>query len=325
MELGLVVVGADPERAESAGDVLSEAATRHLDRPLPVVATVRRLDVVEGSQRLVFDESVRRSTKEVVSAIRTSLDLAELRPEVAVRSDEEGDAPPESPLQAGGLRLAGFDEPKDILDEAPEERSPAFGRRATDTGAMQPLFPEPVAAAEISRPRTSFRSVRLRPAPIGAPGEPAFVAEEEPGVDVSHGGSDEMDRAGSTVDLVPSMESPVDGFVGLLPELQPTGLRCPIASGVEFAADASGTVHVLCSDAELESARIADAWLHGNRELIASATDFSGVSMIHVFTSDAPRVADLHRTGLRLHLVIEDGADRRSVPLNSERNSMIPV
>ena len=80
LDLGLVVVGADPERAESAGDVLSEAATRHLDRPLPVVATVRRLDVVEGSQRLVFDESVRRSTEDVVSAIRASLDLAELRP-----------------------------------------------------------------------------------------------------------------------------------------------------------------------------------------------------------------------------------------------------
>ncbi|MDG2021713.1 MAG: hypothetical protein P8J59_07165 [Phycisphaerales bacterium] len=76
LELGLVVVGADPERAESAGDVLSEAATRHLGRPLPVVATVRQLDVVEGSQRLVFDETARRSAEEVVSAIGASLDLA---------------------------------------------------------------------------------------------------------------------------------------------------------------------------------------------------------------------------------------------------------
>ena len=324
LDLGLVVVGADPERAESAGDVLSEAATRHLDRPLPVVATVRRLDVVEGSQRLVFDESVRRSTEDVVSAIRASLDLAELRPEVADRPEETGDPIPEPPLHTGGLRLAGFEEPKGVMDDAAEDSSSGFGRRATDANAMQPLFPETAADAEIGRPRTSFRSVRLRPSPIGAPGEPAFVAEDEPGVDVSSEGSEEMGLPESAADVALPVDSQGGGFVGLLPTLQPTRLRCPIAPGVEFAADAAGMVHVLCSDAELESARIADAWLHGNRELIASATDFSGDSMIHVFTTDAPRVADLHRTGLRLHLVIDDDGERRSVPLNSEQNAMIP-
>ena len=76
LDLGLVVVGADEDRASGAAGVLSVAASRHLDRPLPVVATVRRLDVVEGSQRIMFEESVRRTAREVVTSIRASLDVA---------------------------------------------------------------------------------------------------------------------------------------------------------------------------------------------------------------------------------------------------------
>ena len=353
LDLGLVVVGADPERAERAGDVLAQAATRHLDRPLPVVATVRRLDVVEGSQRLVFDESVRRSAEEVVSAIRASLDRAEFRPAGAVRRPEVA-ADSFAEPHPGGLRLARFDDLDDMGDmrdmrdmrdmgtasdamEEPETgSSSASRRRSTDRGAMQPLFPGSGSDFGTGRPRTKFQSVRLRPSPMGAPGEPAFSPAEDTTSGSTGSRSDEAEatRATAASRLGPLDDSTLDasaavgthdpGFVRLLPELKPTGLRCPIAPGVELAADAEGGIHLLCSDISLESARIADAWLHGNRELIASATDFSGVSTIHVFTTDAPRVADLHRTGLRLHLMIDAGGVRRSVPLNSERNATIP-
>ena len=343
LDLGLVVVGAEPERAESAGDVLAKTAIRHLDRPLPVVATVRRLDVVEGSQRLVFDESVRRSAEEVVSAIRASLDLAALRPIPAVRQENSSESFVDS--HPGGLRLARFEETSELADESATDSSSASRRRPTNGGAMQPLFPVSGSGAdsETDRPRNHFRSVRLRPSPMGAPGEPAFLSgepEEDADVVISNPGTKEPEQSrsgaasrlgpldgpldGSTIDLQPSASVSNAGLLGLLPELKPTGLHCPIATGVEIATDMEGGIHLLCSDVSLESARIAEAWLRGNRNLIANVIDFFGVPTIHVFTTDPPRVADLHRTGLRLHLIIEDGEHRRQVPLNSEQNAVIP-
>lgn len=347
LDLGLVVVGAEPERAESAGDVLAKTATRHLDRPLRVVATVRRLDVVEGSQRLVFDEAVRRSAEEVVSAIRASLDLAALRPVSAVRPENSSESFVDS--HPGGLRLARFEETSELADEPATDSSSASRRRPTNGGAMQPPFPVSGSGAdsETDRPRNHFRSVRLRPSPTGDPGEPAFSSgqpEEDVDVVSSNSGTKEPEqsRSGaasrlgpldgpldgalddSTIDVEPSALVSDAGLLGLLPELKPTGLHCPIVTGVEIAADMKGGVHLLCSDVSLESARIAEAWLRRNRVLIANVIDFSGVSTIHVFTTDPPRVADLHRTGLRLHLIIEDGEHRRQVPLNSEQNAVIP-
>jgi hypothetical protein len=346
LDLGLVVVGADPERAESAGDVLAEAAIRHLDRPLPVVATVRRLDVVEGSQRLVFDESVRRSPQEVVSAIRASLDLAELRPETGGHPEIAGETNPEPRPHLGGLRLARFEDSSETPEDVKTDSSSASHRQRTDAGSMQPLFPSSEAAseahsgadseAETGRPRNNFRSVRLRPSPMGAPGEPAFSPEEDASVGISDSSADGPETSqsaaasrlgpidGSTVDASPTAESSDAGLAGFLPELKLTGFRCPIAPGIELAADAEGGVHVCCLDEDLESARIADAWLHRNRDLVTTAMAFSGVSTIHVFTTNPPRVADLHRTGLRLHLIIDDGGTRRSIPLNSEQNAIIP-
>ena len=174
---------------------------------------------------------------------------------------------------------------------------------------------------------------------MGAAGEPAFLSgelEEEADAAISNPGTmePELSRAGaasrlgpldgSTIDVEPPALVSDAGLLGFLPELKPTGFRCPIATDVEIAADTEGGVHLLCSDVSLESARIAEAWLRGNRNLIANVIEFSGVSTIHVFTTDPPRVADLHRTGLRLHLIIEDGEHRRRVPLNSEQNAVIP-
>jgi hypothetical protein len=171
---------------------------------------------------------------------------------------------------------------------------------------------------------------------MGAPGEPAFSPEEDASVGISDSSADGPETSqsaaasrlgpidGSTVDASPTAESSDAGLAGFLPELKLTGFRCPIAPGIELAADAEGGVHVCCLDEDLESARIADAWLHRNRDLVTTAMAFSGVSTIHVFTTNPPRVADLHRTGLRLHLIIDDGGTRRSIPLNSEQNAIIP-
>ena len=59
IDLGLVLVGMEDSQAEEVSGRLGPVANRHLDRELPVRATVRRIDVVEGSVRRMFDESDR--------------------------------------------------------------------------------------------------------------------------------------------------------------------------------------------------------------------------------------------------------------------------
>jgi hypothetical protein len=322
LDLGLVVVGADEDRAGGAADVLSEAANRHLDRPLPVVAMVRRLDVVEGSQRIMFEESVRRTAQEVVTAIRASLDAAQFdTPPATPLPRPFGDEPAGS--NAGpnaGLRLAGFEESA-ISDPPPKSVRPTPSRRGGI--GMQPLFP-----AE-SPKRAMVRPVRLSPAPTGQAGAPAFRStdaskdvEAASGIETSHA---------SAAESAPAVEADAVEVVGAtnwskwIDGISVASFRCPIAPEVEFGLDEDGRLHLLCEHGAIESLRIAEAWLGANRELVTLATGFNGATSLHVFTRDAPAVADLHRAGIRLHLLVEDGAGGRCLPLNTSSNAIAPV
>ncbi|MAB71868.1 MAG: hypothetical protein CMJ54_05130 [Planctomycetaceae bacterium] len=326
LDLGLVVVGADEDRAGGAADVLSEAASRHLDRPLPVVATVRRLDVVEGSQRIMFEESVRRTADEVVTAIRASLDvtgsdLPVVEAEPVTRASEGDPGIPNA-----GLRLAGFEE-SPIHDAAPKIVRPSPVRR-TGIG-MQPLFPsEPARPAK----RAGVRPVRLSPAPVGGAGAPAFRSPEDspepevvPVIETSPASTPEA------VDSVPVVNAATPGSADAtnwskwIDGVSIARFRCPIAPEVEFGLDQDGRLHLLCGHTAMESMRVAEAWLRTNRDLVALATGCTGAVVLHVFTRDAPAVADLHRTGIRLHLLLDEGEPGRCLPLNSASNASAPA
>ena len=322
LDLGLVVVGADEDRASGAAGVLSEAASRHLDRPLPVVATVRRLDVVEGSQRIMFEESVRRTAQEVVTSIRAALDVEGFEsPEpVPTPTQSSGDATP----AGAGLRLAGFEESIDH-DDPPKTVRPAPVRR-TGIG-MQPLFPgEPPK-------RAGVRPVRLSPAPTGEAGMPAFRSTDE-----SASSEIETSSESSSEDGFDAMEAVPVVAAGSMPGsseatdwsrwidgISVARFRCPIAPEVEFGLDEDGRLHLLCGHSAIESMRVAEAWLRTNRDLVALATGFTGDVVLHVFTRDAPAVADLHRTGIRLHLLVDEGEDGRCLPLNTASNASTPA
>ena len=321
LDLGLVVVGADEDRASGAAGVLSVAASRHLDRPLPVVATVRRLDVVEGSQRIMFEESVRRTAREVVTSIRASLDVADVESlETVPASTASGTA---STPSGAGLRLAGFEEPGSQV-EPPRIARPSPVRR-TEVG-MQPLFPSE------SPTRAGVRPVRLSPAPTGEAGAPAFRSTEAPAESESAseveaspervaGGRSEQSQTAPVVDAA-ATESDWSKWID---GISVARFRCPIAPAVEFGLDDDGRLHLLCGHEAIESMRLAEAWLRTNHDLVALATGFTGGVVLHVFTRDAPAVADLHRTGIRLHLLLDEGEAARCLPLNSASNASMPV
>ncbi|MAH65221.1 MAG: hypothetical protein CMJ27_02350 [Phycisphaerae bacterium] len=321
LDLGLVVVGADEDRASGAAGVLSEAASRHLDRPFPVVATVRRLDVVEGSQRIMFEESVRRTAQEVVTSIRAALDVEGFEsPEpVSTPTPSAGDAAPDGV----GLRLAGFEESIDH-DDPPKTVRPAPVRR-TGIG-MQPLFPgEPPK-------RAGVRPVRLGPAPTGEAGVPAFRStDESPASEIEASSESSFEDGFDVVEAVPAGEAAATGsseatdWSRWIDGISVARFRCPIAPEVEFGLDEDGRLHLLCGHSAIESMRVAEAWLRTNRDLVALATGFTGDVVLHVFTRDAPAVADLHRTGIRLHLLVDEGEDGRCLPLNTASNASTPA
>ena len=335
LDLGLVVVGADQDRARGAADVLSEASARHLDRPLPVIATVRRLDVVEGSQRFMFEESVRRTAQEVVTSIRASLDQAGVdAPEPASGSTPEADPAPsirslDAPPPSGGLRLAGFVEPTNESQpakvepvnetEPPKIARPGPGRR----GTMQPLFP-----ADSPR-RGGVRPVRLRPAPTAGTDGPAFDAVDEP-LEVETSPSADVESAASGPgDVARDAEHVVvpaaTDWSRWIDGVSIAKFRCPVAPEVEFGLDDDGGLHLMCGQPAMGSIHVAEAWLKANRDLVSLATGFKGDVVLHVFTRDAPAVADLHRTGVRLHLIVDDGDAGRCLPLNTASNASAPA
>lgn len=315
LDLGLVVVGADEARAGGAADVLAEAASRHLDRPLPVVATVRRLDVVEGSQRIMFEESVRRTAQEVVTAIRAALDVVEHDPPKASPVSRASEGDPAS--SHAGLRLAGFEESTSAAT-SPDAVRPAPPRR-TGLG-MQPLFPDE------SSKRTIVRPVRLRPAPTGEAGEPAFGSSETTkDAEVTASVMESSPVSVVAPDAAPSEAAETASWSKWIDGVSVASFRCPIAPEVEFGLDERGRLHLLCEHAGFESLRVAEAWLRSNHELVVLATGFTGETVLHLFTRDAPAVADLHRVGIRLHLLIDDATGGRCLPLNSEANASAPV
>jgi hypothetical protein len=86
LELGVVIAGANEQAADRAASILSDMSSRHLGASLPVIALVRRLDVVERSHRVAFEESLRGDPSEVVSALRAAAE-AESEADLEMETD----------------------------------------------------------------------------------------------------------------------------------------------------------------------------------------------------------------------------------------------
>jgi hypothetical protein len=98
-----------------------------------------------------------------------------------------------------------------------------------------------------------------------------------------------------------SYASYVDGLLAITP-------RCPEHDHIELALDTDGCLHVLADAGDLRDASIVCAWAVRHRDLLAMACggleiNKSSSPVSHLFANDAVSVADLHGTGVRLHLL----------------------
>jgi hypothetical protein len=86
--------------------------------------------------------------------------------------------------------------------------------------------------------------------------------------------------------------------------------RCPEHEHVELAVDTNGCIHVLANAEDFRDAAIVSGWTIRHREILSLACgglqfDLASQPIQHLFTNDAVSVADLHGSGVMLHLLTE--------------------
>ena len=85
-------------------------------------------------------------------------------------------------------------------------------------------------------------------------------------------------------------------------------MRMPGHESVELAVDSAGRLHMLGREASLRELNIVEHWAISHREILAMAcsqfaTKAAADVVCHVFTDQPATLADLHGTGLRLHVL----------------------
>jgi hypothetical protein len=174
---------------------------------------------------------------------------------------------------------------------------------------------------------------------------PAFIGLDEFdtfGVDAASRigpvrGEGGRDASGTAVEAKPSpteasVSAPVsDLLVDLVADLVPAvaGLS-PVdwpfvnAEDVRCGVDAAGRLHLMCRDVDHGQLGIARAWAVAHARQLSKCAGITEAAasepVLHVVTEHAPRVANLHRTGVHLHLVVDGDGGRRTMPLNDDRN-----
>ncbi len=341
LELGVAIVGSDDAECGRAEAVLADTATRHLGAPVAVVARIPRLDVVEHSLRVPFEESLRGEPATMVSSLRlaatdvapwTDTSDAEREPSLRLRLDgRDVDADLEDELEAFQddvsdlemevdpelLDLRAFfdsDSEHDVEDSEPATRS----KRPIDRGRQRPRTPSPI---------------RLGPSPSQPTDRPAFIDLAELDVHGADAASRVGPGRGDAVEAPTSSPTPISeiepkpiasDLVAAVSGLTAIDWPFVAAEGVQSAIDVDGRLHLVCRDVDHGQLDIASAWAASHARQMARCAgiteDAVRTPVLHVVTDHAPRIANLHRTGLHLHLIVETAGSRITVPLNDEGN-----
>jgi hypothetical protein len=111
--------------------------------------------------------------------------------------------------------------------------------------------------------------------------------------------------------------SHIDGLLAIAP-------RCPEHEHVELALDSKGQLHILADAEDLRDASIVAGWTSRHQSLLSLACGGLQIDasnpVQHLFTNDAVAVADLHGSGVKLHLLtmVEVAGNKGlfSTPLN---------
>jgi hypothetical protein len=111
--------------------------------------------------------------------------------------------------------------------------------------------------------------------------------------------------------------SHIDGLLSITP-------RCPEHEHVELALDTNGQLHVLVHAEDFRDAAIVAGWSRKHHSLLSMAcgglTIDASSPVQHLFTDNAVAVADLHGSGVKLHLLttveVAGNTGLFSTPLN---------
>ena len=283
--------------------MLRTVAGEFMDRPLEVIDSIQRMDVVESARRMLFNEHARIAPSEAVDLLcdlGSGFEQDTLPQEDSPRLDAE---PEDSDVR---LRYV------DSMDEA----APATGMAAGSRVRLSPAIP-----TVRMRPGSQFRDIKVLDIDLQSDAdrvEREVVSTLEQPLECGR--------------TEPEVVEEPQGLSGHFPEFTSLAYGCPLANGVELAMDKEGRLRLLCRDADIAQARVASSWAVANEALIRMATGGFAPGalsiMIDVVTDDATRVTDLHHTGVRLYLLsrLQDGGSDQwfRAELNTEESSKIP-
>jgi hypothetical protein len=126
-------------------------------------------------------------------------------------------------------------------------------------------------------------------------------------------------------DTPSSKQEPSDSYASYVDGLLAITPRCPEHDQIELALDTNGCLHLLANANDMRDASIVCAWAVRHHDLLSMACgglkiNRSSAPVTHLFASDAVSVADLHGTGVRLHLLTNVEVDGKvgqyCTPLN---------
>ena len=302
LDIGLVVVGASEERASAVGEVLAVAAQEFMDRPLDVVDSIQRMDVVESARRMLFAERERATPSEAIGMLRSL--APELTPSLELEH-ESGGIPPElesveemdveveleskfESEQELDLEVdleADLELELDLELDSTSESAPDVALRYVESETSEGLDVVPEVF-----PGRSRREVRLAPVVPPAPAAPRTLElvenigveseanavteieteteteteiEVEVGIDIET--QPEHSDAPMRAKVSPLRRHGEDGLCAHFPEFSRLEFRCPIAKSVELAVDSQGRLRLLCRDQELANAQMTQAWAQAKR------------------------------------------------------------
>jgi hypothetical protein len=284
--IGIAVLGADSETAHDMLERLRKTTSQCLSVEVELAACLPRMDAGMRSAGYARCADVSPALGEVMDCIRGSGDAASV---AASSSDADTTSTRASHTHS--------DAPPPVVESPP----PA---------------PEPVASVSTPTPTpptapTPTTHVKLSPAPpppqTTAPAATASPAAERelPHVEVEA--------------RQPAQRAEADGPVSLAAYVQ--GLRalpvqCPMHPQIEIAADEHGRLHLLAREDQMRALTAVQGWATAHAKLLSMACpdarlDAHGTITSHVFTPMPASLADMHNTGLRLHVLAPVEVDGR--------------
>ncbi|MBX3356096.1 MAG: hypothetical protein KF724_10430 [Phycisphaeraceae bacterium] len=294
--LGVVVVGAPPERVQWMMDELGGGASGVID--LPLVGAIPRLDRVDSSERHCFEVASAPEAGHLLSVLESAASRAVDRFHDEAMVTER--RPPRSMA------------PRPVAEPPPVVHHDAPTPRIVTLDEEPPSSSGPLPFEDGS---TDVEAAREMPIEVG-PGLEATT--------LTQGAAAPEAPASETGDASPS------DLARLLTTVEALDFRCPVEPAIELASDQQGRLHLVAPVEAMTSLRSARRWATTNAALLVRAfpglTCSAGVApppeswiIERVVTREASGVEGLHGCGVALDLLVSipGSASAVHVPLNA--------